>query len=154
MLWYDIGRGTGRGHRQVARVGADVAIRRVVVLFADGLQLDLATIAEIEVRRGDAAPDFVPLYRQEDPPALSRGPSADDASADQVREWAFLGWRALLDADEYLRRGSRWEAHSAHLPAGIAQLTRRTLGIDRPRRIDVHPEKDTSWSRSVDETHR
>ena len=134
--------------------GTDLAIRRAVVQFADRLQLDLAIIAEVEVRRGDAAPDFVPLYWQEDPPALSRGPSAYDASADQVWEWAFLGWRALLDADEYLRRGSRWEAHPAHLPTGIAQLTRRTRGIDRPQRIDVHPEQDTSWPRSMEETRR
>ena len=37
-------------------------------------------------------------------------PSAYDVSGDQVRTWTFLGWRALLDADKYLRRGSAWEA--------------------------------------------
>ena len=33
-------------------------------------------------------------------------------TGDQVREWAFAGWCALIDADKYLRRGSLWEAHS------------------------------------------
>ena len=33
-------------------------------------------------------------------------------TGDQVREWAFLGWCALIDADKYLRRGSLWEAHN------------------------------------------
>lgn len=65
-------------------VGGDLLIRRAFVQFADRLQLDLAVVAEEEVRRGDAAP---------------------------VEEWSFLGWRALLDADKYLRRGSLWEAH-------------------------------------------
>ncbi len=85
-------------------------IRRVFVQRADGVQLDLAVIAESEVRRGEAAPDFVALYRadgvREEPPM----PSAYDVSGDQVRTWTFLGWRALLDADKYLRRGSAWEA--------------------------------------------
>jgi hypothetical protein len=32
-------------------------------------------------------------------------------TGEQVREWAFLGWCALIDMDKYLRRGSLWEAH-------------------------------------------
>src|ERR1039458_2315692 len=40
------------------RVGpADRLIRRIFAQFADGTQLDLAVIAEAEVRRGGAAPD-------------------------------------------------------------------------------------------------
>lgn len=38
-------------------------------------------------------------------------PSAYDVAAEQVRTWAFQGWRALLDADKYVRRNSPWEAH-------------------------------------------
>ena len=38
-------------------------------------------------------------------------PSAREVSSTQVQDWAFLGWRALLDADKYLQRGSLWEAH-------------------------------------------
>ena len=106
---------------------ADRLIRRIFAQFADGTQLDLAVVAEAEVRRGDAAPDFVPLYqaagaREAGPPgarAPDAGAPAGDAPApayavtgEQVREWAFLGWCALIDADKYLRRGSLWEAHS------------------------------------------
>ena len=39
-------------------------------------------------------------------------PDAYAVTGEQVREWAFLGWIALIDADKYLRRGSLWEAHS------------------------------------------
>ena len=41
----------------------------------------------------------------------SLGRCAADALSD-VREWAFLGWGALIDTDKYLRRGSLWEAHN------------------------------------------
>jgi len=101
------------------RVGpADKFARRIFAQFADGTQLDLAIIAEAEVRRGDAGPDFVSLYRAgnqpEAGPAGPRNPAprADTVTGDQVREWAFLGWCALIDADKYLRRGSLWEAHN------------------------------------------
>jgi hypothetical protein len=100
---------------------------RVFAQFTDRTQLDLAVIAEAEVRRGDAAPDFVSLYRVPGPdgeypvtggqtgaPRASAGdhPPAHVVSGGQIREWAFLGWVALIDADKYLRRGSVWEAHS------------------------------------------
>jgi hypothetical protein len=45
-------------------------------------------------------------------PAAGEPPDAYAVTGDQVREWAFLGWIALIDADKYLRRGSVWEAHS------------------------------------------
>ena len=88
----------------------DFVIRRVFAQFEDRLQLDLAVVAEAEVRRGDAAPDFVPLYWSEDP-ETAVGPSAIEVSREQLQDWSFLGWRALLDADKYLQRGSLWEAH-------------------------------------------
>jgi predicted nucleotidyltransferase len=106
------------------RVGPpDRFIRRVFAQFHDGLQLDLAVLAESEVRRGRAAPDFVSLYRSPTPtgtataviadgPAAGGFPSADEVTADQVREWAFLGWCALADTGKYLHRGSPWEAHN------------------------------------------
>jgi len=115
------------------RVGPpDRFIRRVFAQFHDGLQLDLAVLAEPEVRRGRAAPDFVSLYRSPTPttPAAAADgpvanspappddsaegafPPADEVTADQVREWAFLGWSALADAGKYLHRGSLWEAHT------------------------------------------
>jgi hypothetical protein len=72
-------------------------------------------------RRAGGAPDFVPLYQASAPPdaqAQAGGgqpgerPAAYAVTAAQIREWAFLGWCALIDADKYLRRGSLWEAHN------------------------------------------
>lgn len=98
------------------RVGrADQFARRIFAQFADGTQLDLAVIAEAEVRRGDAAPDFVELYRRATPPEgdlTNDAPPAGAVTGEQVREWAFFAWCALIDADKYLRRGSLWEAHN------------------------------------------
>lgn len=90
----------------------EFVIRRVFVQFVDRLQLDLAVIAEPEVRSGLAAPDFTTVYRSDlrREPRTAQRP-ATEVTSDQVREWAFLGWRALLDADKYLQRGSLWEAH-------------------------------------------
>jgi hypothetical protein len=101
------------------RVGpGDKFVRRVFAQFADGPQLDLAVVAEAEVRRGDAAPDFLAIYQADG--ALTaevlagsdQNPSALVASGEQVREWAFFGWCALIDLVKYLRRGSLWEAHA------------------------------------------
>jgi hypothetical protein len=87
-------------------------IRRLFAQFADRLQLDVAVVPEDAVRRGDAAPDFVPVYWASSRPHDTNGPSAFRVSETQLQEWSFLGWRALLDADKYLRRGSPWEAHA------------------------------------------
>jgi hypothetical protein len=102
-------------------------VRRIFAQFADGTQLDLAVVADAEIearRRAGGAPDFVSLYQapasaEPDPrmPADSGAsggepPDAYAVTGEQVREWAFLGWIALIDADKYLRRGSLWEAHS------------------------------------------
>ncbi len=96
-------------------------IRRVFAQFCNGLQLDLAIMAETEVRRGPAAPDFVPLYGSSAPaearngtdsPEVARFPSADTVTPDQIYEWTFLGWCALADVDKYLHRRSLWEAHN------------------------------------------
>jgi RimJ/RimL family protein N-acetyltransferase len=95
---------------------ADQFARRIFAQFADGTQLDLAVIAEAEVRRGAAAPDFVSLYRAASQPEsvqpTNDAPPADAVTGEQIREWAFFGWCALIDADKYLRRGSLWEAHN------------------------------------------
>jgi hypothetical protein len=100
-------------------------VRRIFAQFADRTQLDLAVVsdAEIETRRlAGGAPDFVSLYQasaeSDLPMPADGGESAGDprdayaVTGDQIREWAFLGWIALIDADKYLRRGSLWEAHS------------------------------------------
>jgi hypothetical protein len=94
--------------------------RRVFAQFADGTQLDLALVADAEIQArhdSDGAPDFVALYRdQEAPSPEAHGPNswpeAYAVTGEQVRQWAFEGWVALLDLDKYLRRGSLWEAHA------------------------------------------
>jgi hypothetical protein len=51
-------------------------------------------------------------------PSLGTNLASDGAASpyavtgEQVREWAFRGWCALIDADKYLCRGSLWEAHN------------------------------------------
>ena len=103
-------------------------VRRIFAQFEDGTQLDLAVVADAEIEarsRAGGAPDFIPVYQAwpgpGDPPASRQRPrgrtAAEPAAAyavtgEQVREWAFRGWCALIDADKYLRRGSLWEAHS------------------------------------------
>ena len=76
------------------------------------------------------------------PPATAQAadepPAAYAVTGEQVREWAFLGWCALIDADKYLRRGSLWEAHSRlhearhHIWALWAAATRRPVPMARP----------------------
>ena len=99
------------------RIGPpDRFIRRVFAQFRDGTQLDLAIMAETEVRRGAAAPDFVPLYVSERPAANPSSAvvfaAADAVTAEQIYGWAFLGWVALADLDKYLQRRSAWEANA------------------------------------------
>jgi hypothetical protein len=101
---------------------ADRFIRRIFAQFADRTQLDLTLMADAEIRRGSRVrPDTVWLYDTAYQPAPAA--AADSGTADgpdpgyavtgeQVREWAFLGWCALIDMDKYLRRGSLWEAHT------------------------------------------
>jgi hypothetical protein len=91
---------------------ADRDLRRIFAQFADGTQLDLVVMAETELRNRGGRPDFVLLYEQGRLP--DDGTPAEAAYAvtgEQVREWAFLGWCALIDMDKYLRRSSLWEAH-------------------------------------------
>lgn len=102
--------------------------RRIFAQFTDGTQLDLTVVAEAEIetrRRAGGAPDFIPLYqalsgsgaRDDRMPAGGSASGSEPSAAyavtgEQVREWAFLGWVSLIDADKYLQRGSLWEAHS------------------------------------------
>jgi len=108
------------------RVGPpDQYARGVFAQFADGTQLDLAVVAAAEIaarRDRGGAPDFVALYEAPAAPGAAGPPDQKPAAGgpmaayavtgEQVREWAFHGWCALIDADKYLRRGSLWEAHS------------------------------------------
>ena len=105
----------------------DRFIRRIFAQFGDGTQLDLAIMAEPEVRRGAAAPDFVSLYQAAQPPGLRLPPSRPEPQvparpvtgtggptrSPPIRSASGLspGWCALADTAKYLRRGSLWEAH-------------------------------------------
>jgi len=123
---------------------ADRLIRRIFAQFADGTQLDLSVMAAPELRRGDAAPDWVLLYRaerqpDEAPPAAGTQepappPPAFEVTGEQVREWSFAGWCALIDMDKYLRRDSLWEAHNRLHEARhhIWQLWGATVGAMYP----------------------
>jgi hypothetical protein len=101
---------------------ADRFIRRIFAQFADRSQLDLTVMADAEIRRGaDVRPDTVWLYDTAGQPAAQAPPHPQApgdpgpgyaVTGEQVREWAFLGWCALIDTDKYLRRGSLWEAHA------------------------------------------
>lgn len=86
-------------------------IRRIFAQFADGAQLDLTVMADAELRQRGGRPDFVVLYQRGEPPLSGTPTDAYTVTGEQVREWAFLGWCALIDLDKYLRRGSLWEAH-------------------------------------------
>lgn len=123
---------------------ADRLIRRIFAQFADGTQLDLAIMADPELRRGEAAPDWVPLYRAETKPDAAPAPAGTQEPAEpppafavtgeQVREWSFAGWCALIDMDKYLRRDSLWEAHNRLHEARhhIWQLWGATVGAMYP----------------------
>ncbi|HEY2506635.1 MAG TPA: hypothetical protein VGI58_08960 [Streptosporangiaceae bacterium] len=90
---------------------ADRFIRRIFAQFADGAQLDLTVMSDAELGQRGARPDFLSLYAEGSPPVSGTRDQAFAVSGEQVREWTFLGWCALIDADKYLRRGSLWEAH-------------------------------------------
>jgi hypothetical protein len=101
---------------------ADRFIRRIFAQFGDRSQLDLTVMADAEIRDGAAArPDTVWLYdtarEPAEPAPADAGLPADPGrgyavTGGQIREWAFLGWCALIDLDKYVRRGSLWEAHN------------------------------------------
>ena len=101
---------------------ADRFIRRIFAQFDDRSQLDLTIMADNEIRDGAAArPDTVWLYdtawQAAEPVPAEAAPPGDPGrgyavTGGQIREWAFLGWCALIDLDKYLRRGSLWEAHN------------------------------------------
>jgi len=90
---------------------ADRLLRRIFAQFADGTQLDLVVMADTELHSRGGRPDFVLLYDQDRLPDAGTADAAYTVTGEQVREWAFLGWCALIDMDKYLRRASLWEAH-------------------------------------------
>jgi hypothetical protein len=81
-------------------------VTRIVGQFGGTVQLDL-TVAPAHAGR---AFDEVALYDPDELMTGTRLKSPDVVTADDIREWAFLGWNALANVVKYLARGSRWEA--------------------------------------------
>lgn len=80
----------------------------VFAQYANGVQVDLVLVPAGPPSR--VQPENIVLY---DPDARRTEPWAEDvlqAGAGSVREWTFLGWKALADVAKYLQRGSLWEA--------------------------------------------
>jgi predicted nucleotidyltransferase len=87
---------------------AGVPHRRFFVQYEDGSQVDL--VAMLASRRPGLPPGSVALHDADGRLALPMEPPQREAEPDQVREWAFEGFVALLNVDKYLRRRSLWEA--------------------------------------------
>ena len=100
---------------------AGVPHRRYFVQFADLGQLDL--VAMPASTRAGLPPGSVALYDPDRRLSTRIAPRQARASADDVREWAFEAYVALLNMDKYLRRGSLWEALE-QLHAGRTQAWR------------------------------
>ncbi|MGH3276200.1 MAG: hypothetical protein ACRDNZ_17975 [Streptosporangiaceae bacterium] len=90
---------------------------RIFAQYSGRCQVDLVVLPD--VADVGSVPNVVVLH---DPGqvvtvAAQRGP----VTPEQAREWAFLGWCALIDLGKYLRRGSPWEARG-RLEEARAQL--------------------------------
>ena len=87
---------------------AGVPHRRYFVQYADGMQVDL--VAMPASQRPGLPPGSVALHDADGRLEKPMEPRQRDATAEQVREWAFEAYVALLNMDKYLRRASPWEA--------------------------------------------
>ena len=107
--------------------------RRTAVVYASGVQLDLM-VWPVSAWSGMRPPNTVVLYAT--CPVFTRpwDPGGALASDARLREWRFLGWWALLDADKYLRRGSFWEARQRLEQARtvVWQLSAAAQGVPFP----------------------
>ncbi|MFL6140005.1 MAG: hypothetical protein ACJ74O_19690 [Frankiaceae bacterium] len=83
---------------------SDVDARHLFAQYADGLQLSLVVRPAGEWQ--GRAPGEVVLHDPAGAFATDRVPAVLRADADDVREWAFLGWIALADLVKYLARCS------------------------------------------------
>ncbi|HVX45142.1 MAG TPA: hypothetical protein VHC49_14730 [Mycobacteriales bacterium] len=126
----------------VNRLGSSVDILRqsmgaqhthVFVQYSDGLQLSLV-VSPADSRPG-LPPGSVALLDRDGRLARPFTPSAFAGTAEELREWTFLGWIALSDLVKYLRRGSVWEAHArlAEVRDLIFRLWAAERGLDYPR---------------------
>lgn len=116
---------------------------RIFAQYANRCQVDLVVFAG---EPPGSVPNAVVLY---DPGhRLSMPAEPQPVTAEQVREWAFLGWCALADLGKYLRRGSLWEAlERLHEARGYFwRLWATARGIPQPQYgltsvLDFAPEQ-------------
>lgn len=82
--------------------------RRFFAQYRDGVQVDLVALPASG--RPGMPLGSIALYDPDDRLVTTLTSSLERASADDVREWAFLAWIALANLDKYVRRRSAWEA--------------------------------------------
>ncbi len=92
------------------RIGAwgEVPHRRFFAQYRNGVQIDLVAVP-VSARAGMPV-GSIALYDPDGRLQKTLASRLERAGAEDVREWAFLGWIALANLDKYLRRGSTWEA--------------------------------------------
>lgn len=88
----------------------DASCWHLVTLYESGVQLSLV-IMPASWRQG-LPPLSVALYDADAILARPYLPPSAQASAQDAREWACLGWIALGDVAKYAERGSAWEARA------------------------------------------
>jgi hypothetical protein len=96
LLQHEIASWAGRPHR------------RFFVQYEDLTQIDL--VAMPAAIRAGLPPGSVALYDADGRLASPIDPRQQWATAEDVREWTFEAFVALLNMDKYLRRSSAWEA--------------------------------------------
>jgi hypothetical protein len=79
---------------------------RIFAQYANRCQIDLVVIPASQSI--GAVKDETMLYNRGEHEVAPFEPQI--LTAEQLREWAFAGWCALIDLGKYLRRGSPWEA--------------------------------------------
>jgi hypothetical protein len=82
---------------------------RFFVQYRCGVQLDLV-VQPVSLWKNGRSPDMVVLHDRDHLTDTVTEPSNASATAEEVREWAFLGWEAISNCAKHLARGSHWEA--------------------------------------------
>jgi hypothetical protein len=88
--------------------GLTMSHERIFAQYADRCQVDLVVMPATAAESVGPIRDEVVLYDPDQ--RMVRVFEQAAVTPQQVREWAFGGWCALVDMGKYLRRGSRWEA--------------------------------------------
>jgi hypothetical protein len=87
----------------------DLPHRRFFVQYRCGVQLDLV-VQPVSLWKNGRSPDMMVLHDRDRLTDTITEPRNASATAEEVREWAFLGWEAISNCAKHLARGSRWEA--------------------------------------------